>query len=120
MAIAISGAIINNKNSSKNLTANTNTIVNADPDAQKIILKAKGGFEPAISQALPDKKTILEIHTDNTFDCSSSIIIPALKISKILPSTGITQIEIPPQPADSTITGICSMNMYRFDINFKS
>jgi plastocyanin domain-containing protein len=59
------------------------------------------------------------MQTTGTFDCSSTLNIPSLNYQKNLPATGVTEIEIPPQPAGSTIEGLCGMGMYKFEIAFK-
>jgi plastocyanin domain-containing protein len=62
--------------------------------------------------------TILKMDTQGTFDCSSSLTIPALGIMKALPPSGETEIEIPPQNAGTTMHGLCAMGMYNFAVNF--
>lgn len=85
---------------------------------QVITLTAKGGYSPKVITAESGKATLLNVKTDNTFDCSSGFTIPSLKISKNLPASGTTSIEIPSQPAGSEINGTCTMGMYNFKIKF--
>jgi hypothetical protein len=42
-----------------------------------------------------------------------------MDISKILPSTGMTDIDIGVQPA-GIFTGTCGMGMYPFEVDFQS
>lgn len=85
---------------------------------QIIEIKAKGGFSPVHSIAKAGLPSILRINTNGTFDCSSVVRIPKLEISKNLPLTGITDIDIGTQSVGE-IYGTCGMGMYPFDIDFK-
>src|SRR3989339_1083244 len=73
------------------------TIVNnvSIVDGKQIIeIKAKGGYTPRVSIAKADTPTILRFNTNGTFDCSSSVRIPSMNISKFLPQSGITDIDL--------------------------
>ena len=85
---------------------------------QIITMKAKGGFSPVHSIAKAGIPTILRVDTNGTFDCSSIIRIPSLNISKNLPLTGSTDIDIGVQKI-GTFDGTCGMGMYPFDIKFE-
>ncbi len=101
--------------------ASSGSVANAveqDNGKQVIAMTAKAGFKPSSFTAAGNKSTVLRVTTKNTFDCSSSISIPSLGISKNLPMTGETDIELPPQAAGTKVTGTCSMGMYSFTINF--
>jgi plastocyanin domain-containing protein len=98
-------------------SANTDA-VSISGDEQIIDLTAKGGYSPRIIEAKANTKTILRVSTNNTFDCSSALKIPELGISKNLPATGKTDIEIAAQEPGSEIDGTCSMGMYDFKITF--
>ena len=102
-------------NQEKNIPAQNVSVVNGK---QIIEINARGGYSPNISVAKAGVPTILRINTNGTFDCSSSVRIPSLNISKYLPSTGITDIDLGTQ-AVSTLSGMCGMGMYRFQILFK-
>lgn len=85
---------------------------------QIVELKAKGGFNPLVSNAKADMPTILRIKTRGTFDCSSFVRIPSLDITKNLPATGTTDIDLGIQET-GTLYGSCSMGMYPFEIRFE-
>lgn len=108
----IMGGSNNNKESS------TGSSVIDTSGKQIITITAKDGYTPGIVNAQADKPTILKVKTKGTFDCSSALTIPSLKISKNLPPTGETPIEIPAQAAGTKLRGTCSMGMYSFTINF--
>lgn len=93
--------------------------VTVEGGKQIVTISAKGGYLPRISEAKADMPTTLQIETNGTFDCSSVLSIPSLDYQKNLPPTGITEVDIPPQPAGSTFEGLCGMGMYRFEIAFK-
>lgn len=108
----------------KTVTPTTDTVqalnnVTEENGKQIVTISAKGGYLPRISEAKADMPTTLQIETNGTFDCSSVLSIPSLDYQKNLPPTGITEVDIPPQPAGSTFEGLCGMGMYRFEIAFK-
>ena len=96
-------------------TANNVSVIDGK---QIIVLKAKGGFSPVHSVAKAGIPTILRVETNGTFDCSSVIRIPDMNISKNLPLTGTTDIDIGVQQA-GIFQGTCGMGMYPFDIKFE-
>jgi len=85
---------------------------------QTLEITAKGGYSPISSELKAEAPAILHIITNSTFDCSSSLTIPALDYRTHLPMTGTTEVSIPPQPAGTTLTGLCGMGMYSFTISF--
>ena len=62
--------------------ANNVSVVNG---TQIIEIKAKGGYQPRKSIAKAGMPTILRFETNGTFDCSSSVRIPSMNVSKNLP-----------------------------------
>ncbi|EKD99657.1 MAG: hypothetical protein ACD_22C00215G0003 [uncultured bacterium] len=95
-----------------------NSAVSEINGIQYIELTAKGGYFPNSITAKANISTVLRVKTTQTFDCSSALVIPSLDYRKNLPPNGTTEIEIPAQPIDATIQGMCSMGMYRFKIKF--
>ena len=88
-------------------------------DGKQIVeIKAKGGYHPVHSVAKSGIPTILRLDTNGTFDCSSSVRIPSMNISKNLPMSGTTDIDIGIQKV-GTFQGTCGMGMYPFDIKFE-
>lgn len=87
---------------------------------QIIEISAKGGYSPRATVAKAGVPTIIRVKTNATFDCSSSLRIPAINYSQVLPATGTTDITLPAQAAGSTLKALCSMGMYNFSINFTS
>lgn len=101
---------------------NAETLVNnvSTKDGKQVIeILAKGGYSPKQSIAKAGVPTILKFKTNGTYDCSSAMRIPSLNISKNLPGTGETEIEIGPQEVGK-LSGTCSMGMYFFEIDFQS
>jgi plastocyanin domain-containing protein len=99
--------------------ANASSNVSIEDGKQIIEIKAKGGYAPRITTAKANLPTILRVVTNGTFDCSSSLRIPALNYSQNLPPSGTTDIEVSAQPNGSTLKALCSMGMYNFSIQFK-
>jgi len=89
-------------------------------DGKQIIeIRAKGGYQPRKSIAKVGLPTILRFNTSGTFDCSSSVRIPSMNISKALPQSGSTDIDIGNGKL-GTLQGSCGMGMYPFEIEFQS
>ncbi len=86
---------------------------------QVIQVQAKGGYAPRNTIAKANTPSVLNVTTNDTFDCSSALSIPTIGFRKALPSSGTTPIEIPPQPAGTTLKGICAMGMYHFAVQFQ-
>ncbi|MFA7252586.1 MAG: cupredoxin domain-containing protein [Candidatus Paceibacterota bacterium] len=111
--------------SPKNPTVDNSTPVNSVDNVsivngQQIIeLNAKGGYQPRKSVAKAGLSTTIRFNTRGTFDCSSSVRIPSLNISKFLPQTGSTDIDIGVQSA-GIFKGSCGMGMYPFEIDFQN
>ena len=86
---------------------------------QVIDITAKAGFSPREVVAKAGVPTILRIATQETYDCSSSIVIPKLSYQKFLQPSGTEDIEISAEQATGTLQGTCSMGMYGFQIKFQ-
>ncbi len=105
--------------SSKN-SGDTKVVAVQIVDGKQIIeVTARGGYNPRDIVAKANIPTILRMKTSGTFDCSAAFVIPSLNIQKMLPQTGVTDIEIPSQTSGSNIAGTCGMGMYRLNINFQ-
>jgi len=119
VAIAlVSGAIILvNKNSPNNnisIPADNVSIV----DGKQIIeINAKGGYQPRKSIAKSNIPTIIRFNTNNTFDCSSFVVIPSMSVRKYLPQSGSADIDIGTKDTGRLI-GSCGMGMYPFEVEF--
>lgn len=85
---------------------------------QIIEITAKGGYLPKVSVAKAGIPTILRVDTNGTFDCSSAIRVPDLKVSQNLPMTGTTDISLG-ELTPGTLDGNCGMGMYPFQIDVK-
>lgn len=119
--IVLMGAFFFSNRNSTSQNDSNQTIQNVSIiDGKQIVeITAKGGFQPRKSIAQTDIPTIVRFNTKGTFDCSSSVRIPSLNISEILPASGITDIDIGSIQA-GTLQGSCGMGMYPFEIEFKS
>ena len=106
--------------SSKNSDQEIENIQNVSiVDGKQIIeIDVKGGYLPRISVAKAGIPTVVRFKTNKTFDCSSSIRIPSLNISEILPNTGTKEIDLG-TPNGGTLQGSCGMGMYPFQIKFE-
>lgn len=117
---AFVGIIVLLKGNGSNTTTvpSGQTNVSVVDGKQVIQIDAKGGYAPRNTIAKANMPTTLNVKTNGTYDCSSSLSIPSLGYRSSLPPSGVTPIEIPPQPAGTTIKGVCAMGMYSFAVNF--
>lgn len=76
------------------------------------------GYNPPISRAPAAQPMQLNLTTNNTYGCTLAFVVPALNLFQILPTTGVTAIELPPQPAGSVLYYTCSMGMFGGQIEF--
>ena len=111
--------ILLQKNTTATVVPNGQSHVSIVDGTQVIAIDAKGGYAPRNTTAKANMPTTLNIKTNGTYDCSSSVSIPSLGYRTNLPPSGITPVEIPPQPAGTTINGVCAMGMYHFAVNFQ-
>lgn len=93
-------------------------IAREENGVQIIHILARGGYSPRQIYARAGMPVRIEMETKGTYDCSSFFVIPSLKYQKRLPSTGLTNIDIPAQNSGSTLVGLCGMGMYSFEIKF--
>jgi plastocyanin domain-containing protein len=119
--VFIGGAFVLTKGNSPSqkdteVSANNVTVVDGK---QIITINAKGGYHPQKSIAKANIPTIIRFETNGTFDCSSAVTIPSMKISKILPQTGTIDIDIGTQQV-AVLQGTCGMGMYPFEVEFQS
>lgn len=112
--LLIGGAFVASRNKSTGTPVDNVRIVDG---VQIVEIDVKGGYSPRRSTAQAGIPTILRFNTEGTFDCSLSVRIPSMNISKMLAQSGNTDIDIGVQ-ATSTFKGSCSMGMYPFEVVF--
>jgi plastocyanin domain-containing protein len=120
MVLAVGGifTLLRGSNSGTAPVANEQANVATVDGKQVIQINAKGGYAPRVTLAKANMPTVINVTTNGTFDCSSSLSIPSIGFRKALPASGTTPIEVPPQQAGATIKGVCAMGMYNFAVNF--
>jgi plastocyanin domain-containing protein len=117
VVLIVGAFMLTRGNSGSPETMNVNNVTVVD-GKQIIEIKAKGGYQPNKSIAKAGIPTILRFETTGTFDCSSFVRIPSMNLSKNLPQSGTTDIDIGTQPV-SNFQGSCGMGMYPFEIDFQ-
>jgi sulfite exporter TauE/SafE len=96
-----------------------NSVVPADdPHIVQINVK-NNGYQPAKVYARAGLDITLKLVTSNVYSCSRAFVIPVLNLEKVLPATGVEEINIPAQKAGSTLQFSCSMGMYTGTIFFQ-
>lgn len=102
----------------EDLTAMANNVRVVD-GTQIIEISARGGYVPRVTEAAANIPSVIRVTTKGTFDCSSSLTIPAIDYRAHLPIAGTTDILVPPQATGTKLEGSCNMGMYNFVITFK-
>lgn len=113
IAILLVGNTVNKKE--------TNELVNnveIRDGIQYVTINARGGYSPRLSEAKSGIPTKLIVKTNGTYDCSTALVIRSIGFQKILPNTGSTEIDLGTPKENTSITGMCSMGMYNFIVNF--
>lgn len=85
---------------------------------QVIEVSAQGGYSPRLTLAKAEVPTVLRMKTEGSFGCANAFTIPKLGYRANLPSSGTTDIELPPQKPGTVLKGLCAMGMYNFSIQF--
>ncbi|MSU56000.1 MAG: hypothetical protein EXS51_01685 [Candidatus Taylorbacteria bacterium] len=116
--LLIGGAILLTGNKTGDTEGSRSNVTVAD-GKQIVEVTAGNGYSPNLTVAKADMPTVLRMETVNSFSCASALVIPKLGVRKNLPSSGTTDIDIPPQKAGSTLQGLCAMGMYNFSIKFE-
>jgi plastocyanin domain-containing protein len=83
---------------------------------QYVTIIAKNGYTPKISTVKAGIPTKLIVKTNNTYDCSASLVINSLKYRKMLSPNGETEIDLGILKAGDSIQGVCAMGMYSFEV----
>lgn len=96
----------------------SSNVVSTSGDKQIVEVTVSGGYSPRTINAKAGVPTIIRMKSDGAYGCERAFRIPSLGISKTLPASGNTDIEITSQNAGTSLRGTCSMGMYSFVINF--
>ncbi len=114
----IAGAVLYRPNT-QNSPAVGAVAATIDANGVQIVdITARGGYSPRVVRAEAGRETIIRVLTKDTYDCSVSLVIPKLSYEKFLGPSGVEEIVVPPEKAQGTINGLCSMGMYSFKIVF--
>lgn len=92
--------------------------VHMENGTQIIEIMASGGYSPEVSVAKAGLPTVVRFKNGGSFDCSSSVRIPSLNISKVLSQKGTTDIPLG-TPSAGPLQGMCGMGMYPFEVVFE-
>lgn len=84
---------------------------------QYVTINARGGYSPRTSTITSGIPTKLIVKTNNTYDCSSALVVRSVNYRWMLPASGETEIDLGTPKTGGKIQGTCSMGMYSFAIN---
>jgi sulfite exporter TauE/SafE len=85
---------------------------------QYATLDAHNGYTPQVVLFKADIPARLTVRTQNTYDCSAALVIPAVSYKQFLASTGEQTVDLGTHRAGEEIQGGCAMGMYSFVIRF--
>lgn len=77
------------------------------------------GYFPQTLKAPAGQAVTLSLVTNQTYSCARDFVIPDLNYYQLLPETGTVSVDIPAQPAGTTLFFTCSMGMYTGQIVFE-
>ncbi len=77
------------------------------------------GYFPQTLKAPAGQAVTLSLVTNQTYSCARDFVIPDLNYYQLLPDTGTVSVDIPAQPAGTTLFFTCSMGMYTGQIVFE-
>ena len=83
---------------------------------QYVTIDARGGYFPKESTIKPNMPTKLIIRTNNTYDCSASLVVRSANFQKMLKPTGEEIIDLGTLKSGEDINGVCGMGMYSFNV----
>jgi uncharacterized protein len=105
---------------SPQLAANNSPANQTRPGSNNIVLAVTGrGYEPYTLHAPANVPIKLNLVTKDTYSCSRAFTIPELNMAELLPKTGTTVVDIPPQKPGKVLAFTCSMGMYSGEIVFE-
>lgn len=90
LVIAIAFVLINKPRATTSTASNIST----RDGIQYVTVNARGGYSPRTSTIQSGIPTKLIMKTDNTYDCSSSLVIRSVNYRGMLPATGETQVDL--------------------------
>jgi sulfite exporter TauE/SafE len=116
------GSPLSFQNLSRRLFQRDEPIVAAQPflSEGEITVQVKNeGYFPAVLKAPAGAALTLNLVTQETYSCALAFLIPSMDYYQVLPSTGVTKVDIPPQQAGTELFYTCSMGMYTGQIVFE-
>ncbi len=121
IVLLVGGFVIFSNDGAKNNeeSAKDTEVVTEENGIQYINMEARAGYTPSTVTAKANTPTVIRMKTKNTFDCSSSLVIPAINYQGLLQATGEEEIEVPLEKTTGKLQGLCGMGMYSFVINFQ-
>jgi uncharacterized protein len=90
----------------------------ADGDNVFTIHVKNNGYSPNVVHVKAGTPIQLKLVSNNVYSCSLAFIIPALRVSEYLESTGVKYIDIPAQKQGTRMPFSCSMGMFTGEIIF--
>lgn len=83
---------------------------------QYVTINAKGGYFPSNTEIESGIPTKIVVVTNNTYDCSLSLVVRSAGFQKMLQPTGEEIIDLATPKSGDKIQGVCGMGMYSFQI----
>ncbi len=114
------GSPLSFANLTRGLTTASSAEISASvPQTDLTLMVRNDGYFPQTLKATANEEVSLSLLTNKTYSCSRDFVIPSLSFYQLLPDTGLTQVNIPAQPAGTRMFFTCSMGMYTGMIVFE-
>ena len=91
----------------------------ADEEGVLTIQVNNTGYEPSLLRAPAGQAFKLHLVSKNVYSCSLAFVIPSLGVQLSLKPNGEAYVDIPAQPAGTSLPFSCSMGMFTGDIVFE-
>lgn len=101
------------------IQTSASAVATIEDGVQYVDITAQGGYFPRTTRAKAGVPTVIRMKTENTYDCSSALVIRDLSYEGRLQPTGVEEISVPVEKAQGTLKGMCSMAMYHFEVVFE-
>lgn len=85
---------------------------------QYITIDVESGYQPRYTRAQSGVPTKLIMKSSGSYGCELALVIPSIRYSDMLPPSGNTEIDVGAGEAGESLSGMCSMGMYGFEVEF--
>jgi plastocyanin domain-containing protein len=108
----------NNLGSRQEIVGGITNNVSLRDGVQYITIDVESGYQPRHTLAQSGVPTKLIMRSNGSYGCELALVIPSIRYSEMLPPSGDTEIDVGVGEAGENLSGMCSMGMYGFEVEF--